>query len=171
MHTPLAAFCLLLASLPAPWSGSRLLAQAGPPGAAPDACTLVTSVDVEKVTGRPARKTPSHTTDTKGIKSYCGYRDARVRISLVSMASTAQKHVSQELLVGGYDQTKHGVAGLGDSAAIYFVPKGRSPGAFLVAHAGTRTLTIEVKADGRRPPESARPLAVDLARIALTRLD
>lgn len=171
MHTGLATLCLILASPLTPRSGSGLLAQASPSRAEPDACIVVTSTDVEKVTGRPVRKTPSHTSDLKRTQSYCGYRDARVRVSLVSKASSAQKHVSQELQVGGYDQTRHSIAGLGDSSAIYFASPGRTPEAFLVAHAGARTLTIAVKADGGRPPESARPLALELARIALARLD
>ena len=171
MQTRMAALRLVLAAFLTPVFGSTLVAQAGPPRAVPDACTLVTRADVEKVTGREAKKTPSHTAELKGTQSYCGYRDALVRISLVSKASAAQKHVSQELLVGGFDQTKHTVAGLGDSSVIYFVSKRRTPEAFLVVHAGARTLTVAVKADGGQPAESARPLAAELARVALARLD
>ena len=170
MHTRAAAVCLVLASLSMSSPRRQLAAQA-PAAGITDACLLVTSADVEKVTDRPARKTPSRLSDTRKTYSYCGYRDAKVRVTLHSRTSAAQKHVGQELEVGGFDKSRHAVAELGDSAAIYFRSKGRTPEAFLVAHAGTRTLSIAVAMPGGEPSEAARPLAVALARIALARLD
>ncbi len=107
----------------------------------------------------------------KRTQSYCGYRDARVRVTLLAKAAAGQKHVSQELEVGGFDRTRHRVAELGDSAAIYYKPKARTPEAFLVAHAGHRTLTIGIKLDEAQPSEAGRPLAVGLAKIALAKLN
>ena len=66
--------------------------------------------------------------------------------------------------------TKQAVAGVGDSAVIYFKPKGRDPAGLLVAHAGTRTLTVAVKMDAGQPSDSPRPVAAELAKVALARL-
>ena len=170
MHTTIAVFGLLLALLSMSAPQSKLAAQASV-AESTDACILVTRADVEKVTGRPARKTPSRLWDTQKTQSYCGYRDAKVRVTLHSRASAARKHVGQELEVGGFDKTQRAVAGLGDSAAVYFTPKWRPPKAFLVAHAGTRTLSIAVEMAGNQQAEAARPWAFELAKIALAKLN
>jgi hypothetical protein len=165
------AMSVILASLSMPVSGSMLAAQANASRAEPDACVLVTHADVEKVTGRRARKTPSRLSDVMKTQSYCGYRDARVRVTLNSRASAAEKHVAQELETGGFDKTGHAVAGLGDSAAVHYKPQGRTPEAFLVTYKGTRTLTIAVRMDHGQQSDAARPFAVGLAKIALAKLD
>ena len=170
MRTRMPALCLIIASLSMA-SASRLAAQDSAPTVSIDACDLVSSADVQKVTGRPARKAPSRLSDAQSTQSYCGYRDAAVRITLFSRASAAQKHVYQELEVGGFDKAKQTVAGVGDSAAIYFKPKGKSSEGFLVTYAGTRTLTIGVEVDQGQRSESARPFAVGLAKIALAKLN
>ena len=89
------------------------------------------------------------------------------QVALFSKVSASQKHVSQELEVGGFDKAKQAVAGVGDSAAIYFSARE----GFLVVYAGTRTMTIGVKVDEGQPLESARPFAVGLAKIALAKLN
>ncbi len=135
------------------------------------ACELLSNADVEKVTGRPSRKPSDPHSNVQMTYSACSFRDARVWIALSANASQALKHVEQELVVGGFDQAKHGVTGVGDSATIYFKPKGKAPAGLMVTYAGTRAVTIRVKVDEGQPSESAQPLAVGLAKIALAKLN
>ncbi len=167
METRMPALCLLIASLFMP----TLAAQPIAPVDSIHACSLLSNADVEKVTGRPSRKPPNPQSNIQMTHSACSFRDARVWIALSSNASAAQKHVEQELVVGGFDQAKHAVTGVGDSATIYFKPKGKAPGGLMVTYAGTRAVTIGVKVDEGQPSESAQPLAVGLAKIALAKLN
>jgi hypothetical protein len=167
METRMPALCLLIASLTMP----ALPAQTRAPADSMHACDLASNADVEKVTGRSSQKPPDRLSDVQKTQSFCSFREARVRIALFSRVSASQKHVYQELEVGGFDKAKHAVAGVGDSAAIYFKPKGKNSEGYLVTYAGTRTLTIGVKVDQGQLSESARPFAVGLARIALAKLN
>ena len=171
METTRPALCLAIALLSTPMPGSRSAAQSRAPADSIHACELVTNADVERVTGRPSRKPPDPLSDVQKTHSHCSFRDARVWIALSSKASAAQKHIDQELEVGGFDKGKHAVPGVGDSAAVFFKPKGKAPGGLMVTYAGTRVLTIGVKIDDGKPSESAQPLAVGLARIALAKLN
>jgi hypothetical protein len=171
MQTRTPALCLVIALLSMPTSESRLTAQTRAPADSIHACDLASNADVEKVTGRPTQKSPDRLSDVQKTQSYCSFRDARVRIALFSRVSMAHKNVNQELEVGGFDKAKQAVAGVGDSAAIYFTAKGKDPQGILVAYAGTRALRIGVKMDHGQPSESARPLAVGLAKIALAKLN
>lgn len=167
METRIPALCLILALLFMPTSASRLAAQAQAAADSIHACDLASNADIEKVTGRPSQKPGDRLSDVQKTQSFCSFREARVRIALFSKVSASQKHVSQELEVGGFDKAKQAVAGVGDSAAIYF----NAREGFLVVHAGTRTMTIGVKVDEGQPPESARPFTVGLAKIALAKLN
>jgi hypothetical protein len=162
---------VIIALFLTPLSASWLAAQTTVPTEGIHACDLLSNADVEKVTGRPSQKPPSRLSEAQSTQSYCGFRDAKVRFTLFSKLPAAQKHVYQELEVGGFDKAKHVVAGVGDSAVIYFMGTGKDPAGFLVIHTGTRTLTIGVKGDPGQPSESVRPLAVELAKIALAKLD
>ena len=171
MKARMSALGLMIALLVMPKSEAGLAAQTRPPAGSIQACDLLSNAEVEKVTGRPSRKSPSRLSDDGSTQSYCGFRDAAVRVTLFSKMSAAQKHVYQELEVGGFDKEKHAVAGVGDSAAMYFMAKGKDPAGFMVIHAGTRTLTIGVRGDQGQPSESVQPFAVGLAKIALAKLD
>jgi hypothetical protein len=171
MEARMPALGLMIALLVTPTSESRLAAQTKAPAGSIHACDLLSNAEVEKVTGRPSSKPPSRLSDAGSTQSYCGFRDAAVRVTLFSKMSAAEKHVYQELEVGGFDKAKHAVAGVGDSAAIYFTAKGKDPAGFMVIHAGARTLTIGVRGDQGKPAESAQPFAVGLAKIALAKLD
>ena len=171
METGMPSLGLVLLMLAVPSPESRLAAQPGAPADGIHACDLLSNADVEKVTGRPSRKPPDRLADVQMTHSFCSFRDARVWIAISTKVSAAQKHVYQELEVGGYDKANHAVAGLGDSAAIYFRPEGKDPRGLLVVHAGSRTLTVGVKMDAGQPSDSALPFAVGLAKVALAKLD
>ena len=171
METSMPSLHLMIALLSVPMPESSLAAQARAPADSIHACDLLSNADVEKVTGRPSQKPQDRLSDVQKTHSFCSFRDARVWIALSSRVSAAQKHVSQELEVGGFDKTKQAVAGVGDSATIYFRPKGKDPRGILVVHAGSRTLTVGVKMDAGQPSDSARPFAVGLAMIALAKLE
>jgi hypothetical protein len=170
MEARMPTLCLTIALLSVPPWGSALFAQTGPPNDPMHACNLVTKADVERVTGRASPGAPRHLWDVQQTHSQCSYRKAAVWVALVSKVSAAQKSLDQELVVGGFDRAKRAVAGVGDSAAIYFKPKGRDPEGFLVAYAGTRTLMVQVGVDDGQPSESAQPYAVELAKTALAKL-
>ena len=148
----------------------RLLAQPGWPADSIHACDLVTTADVQKVTGRSSQKPPDRYGNVQQTQSACDFGQARLWIALSFIPKAAEKHVEQELVVGGFDTAKQAVAGVGDSAVIYFKPKGRSPAGLLVAYAGTRTITVGLKMDDGQSSDSARPLAAGLAKIAVGRL-
>ena len=171
MEASMPSLCLMIALLSVPMRVSRLAAQTSAPADGIHACDLLSNTDVEKVTGRPVQKPQDRLSDVGKTQSFCSFRDARVWIALFSSTSASQKHVNQELEVGGFDKTKQAVAGVGDSAAIYFRPKGKDPRGILVAYAGDRTLTVGVKMDAGQPSDSARPFATGLAKIALAKLD
>ena len=161
------ALHLIVALLALPGSAP---VRAAPPADSVHACDLVSNAEVRGVTGRPVPRPPDRSGNVQMTHSACSFRDARVWIALSSTAKGAAKHVEQELVVGGFDMTKHTVEGVGDSAVIYFKPKGRDPAGLLVAYAGTRTLTVAVKMDAGQPADSPRPLAAKLAGIALAKL-
>jgi hypothetical protein len=171
METSTPFLCVMIALLSVPAPESKLSAQSEAPAGGIHACDLLSNADVEKVTGRPSQKPQDRLSDVQGTHSFCSFRDARVWIALFSRLPASQKHVSQELEVGGFDKTKQTVAGVGDSAAIYFRPQGQDPRGILVVHAGSRTLTVGVKMDAGDPSDSARPFAVGLAKLALAKLD
>ena len=160
------AICLLIASL----SGPTLAAQSQAPADGIRACDLLSNAEVQKVTGRTSRKLPNPLVEAKNQWSHCSYRDAKVWVGLFSRAATAQKYVDQEVVVGGLDEARHAVAGVGDSAAIYYRAKGKNPRGLLVAYAGTRALTVQVDMGSGQTSEAAQPYAVGLASIALARL-
>jgi hypothetical protein len=170
METGLAALHLVLALLGLPASPVERALQPVAPADSLHACDLVSNAEVQKVTGRPIKRPPDRSGNVQMTHSACSFREARVWIALSSTARGAAKHVEQELVVGGFDMTKQPVAGVGDSAVIHFKPKGRDPAGLLVAYAGTRTLTVAVKMEAGQPSDSARPLAADLAKVALARL-
>ncbi len=169
METKMPALSLMIALLSTP-PESRLAAQDQAPADSIHACDLVTNADVEKVTRRRTQGPPDRQSNVQKTYSSCSFRQAGVGIVLSSKASQSQKHVYQELEVGGFDRANQPVPGVGDSAAIYFKPKGKDPEGFLVTYAGTRTLTIRVKIDHGQPSASAQPFAVGLAKIALAKL-
>lgn len=147
-----------------------LAAQSKAPADGTVACDLLSNADVQKVTGRTSRKPPSPIVEAKNKWSHCNYRDAEIWVGLFPTASTAQKHVYQEIVVGGLEEVRHAVAGVGDSAAIYHRAKGKDPRGLLVAYAGRWGLTVQVDMGPRQPSEAARPYAVGLAKIALAKL-
>lgn len=166
----LTAVHLMVALLVLPTSEPVRALQAAAPADSLHACDLVSGAEVQKATGRPVKRPPNRQGNVQGTHSMCSYPDARVWVALSTTTKGAAKHVEQELVVGGFDMTKQAVAGVGDSAVIYFKPKGRDPAGLLVAHAGTRTLTVAVKMDAGQPLDSARPPAAELAKVALARL-
>jgi hypothetical protein len=170
MATRIPARFLMIASLCMPASESRLAAQVRAQADGIHACDLLSSADVRKVTGRASRKPPSPLVEAQNKWSHCSYRDAAVLVGLFSRAATAQKYVDQEVAVAGLDDARHAVAGVRDSAAIYYRAKGKDPRGLLIAYAGTRALTVQVDMDPGQPSESARPYAVALAKIALGKL-
>lgn len=170
MQTGIPALLLMTMTLCMPASETKLAAQAEAPADSVRACDLLSSADVQKVTGRTSRKPPSPLVEAQNKWSHCNYRDAAVWVGLFSRASTAQKYVNQEVVVAGLDEARHAVAGVGDSAAIYYRAKGKDPRGLLVAYAGTRALTVQVDMDPGQLSEAARPYAVGLAKIALAKL-
>ena len=161
------ALCLLMASLSVP----PLAAQSKASANGITACDLMSNADVERVTGRASRKPPSPLVEATNKWSHCSYRDAAVHVGLFPTPSNAQKYVDQEVVVGGLEDVRHGVAGVGDSAAIYYRAKGKEPRGLLVAYAGTRALTVQVDMDPGQPSEAALPRAVALAKTALRKLN
>jgi hypothetical protein len=166
MRIRMPALCLLIASLSMP----TLAAQGKAPAGGLTACDLLTSADVQKVTGRTSRKPPRPLVEARNQWSQCSYRDAAVWVGLFHTASTERGHVEQEIVVGGLDETKHALPGVGDSAAIYYRAKDQAGRGLFVTYAGTRALIVQVDMDPGQPSEAARPLAVGLAKIALAKL-
>lgn len=165
MEIRMPMLCLLIASLSMP----TLAAQSKASADGTVACDLLSNADVQKVTGRTSRKPPNPIVEAKNRWSHCNFREAEIWVGLFPTASTAQKHVYQEVVVGGLEEARHAVAGVGDSAAIYYRAKGE-PRGLLVTYRGTRGLTVQVDMDPGQPPESALPYAVQLAKIALAKL-
>jgi hypothetical protein len=165
MEIRMPALCLLMASLAVP----TLSAQGKAPGGGITACELVSKAEVEKVTGRTSRKPPSPLVEAQNKWSQCSYRDLGVHVGLLPSA-LAKNNIQQEVVVGGLDEARHPVAGVADSAAIYYRAKGMDPRGLLVTYAGTRAVTVQVDMGPGQPSESARPVAVALAKIALARL-
>lgn len=153
----------LLWALP---GGSALVAQSKD---SIHACDLATNADVEKVTGRQSTDRPSRLSTVQQTESACDFFDAAVQVALFSRRLT-QDFLHQVLDGNGFDRTRQGVAEVGDSASIYFTPKGREPEGLLVSYAGDRTLTVRVKMEQGQPSESARPYAVGLAKVAVAKL-
>lgn len=163
MKTRMPALCLLIASLSVP----TLAAQSKAPADGITACDLLSNAEVQRVTGRSSRKPPRPLVEVRNKWSHCSYRDAEVHVGLFPTASTAQKYADMEIVMGGLEEVRHAVAGVGDSAAIYYRAKGKEPRGLLVVYAGTRALTVQVTG---QPSESTRPYAVGLAKIALEKL-
>jgi hypothetical protein len=166
MEIRMPALGLVIAALSMP----ALAAQSNAPADGITACELLSNAEVDKVTDRTSRKPPSPLVEATNKWSQCSYRDAGVWVGLFHTASTGQGHVEQEIVVGGLDKTRHAVAGVGDSAAIYYRAKGEDGSGLLVTFAGTRALIVLVNMDPGQPSEAARPKAVELAKIALAKL-
>jgi hypothetical protein len=133
------------------------------------ACDLVSNAEVEKVTGRHLTDPPGRMGTVQHTESACDFWKAATQVALIS-TPLSRKTVSRIMDGNGFDQTQHALSGVGDSASIYFTPKGKEPEAFLVAYVGPRTLTVRVKMDSGQQPESAQRYAVGLAKIAAGRV-
>jgi hypothetical protein len=169
MKSRMPTLCLTVASLSLLPEGSALVAQSGPAKDTMHACDLVSNADVEKVTGRRLQDPPGRLSTVQKTQSACDFWKAAIQVALFS-TRLSQEHVNRALDGNGFDRTKHPVAGVGDSASIYFTPKGKGPEGFLVAYAGTRTVTVRVKMEPGQPSESAQPNAVGLAKLAVAKL-
>jgi hypothetical protein len=166
MHTGRSKLFLTIASLSLlPWA-PILAAQTRPPADTTHACDLATNADVEKVTGRHSQDPPGRLSTVQKTQSACDFWEAAIQVALFS-SPLSQEQVNRALDGNGFDRSKHAVAGVGDSAAIYFRGKGEEPEGFLVAYSGGRTVTVRVKMEAGQPSESARPHAVGLAKIAV----
>ncbi len=156
----------LLSLLPCP---SILAAQTRPPADTTHACDLATNADVERLTGRPSQDPPGRLSTVQKTQSACDFWEAAIQLALFS-SPLPQDQVNRPLDENGFDRSKHAVAGVGESAAIYFRAKGKEPDGFLVAYAGARTVTVRVKMEAGQPSESSQPHAVGLAKIAVAKL-
>jgi hypothetical protein len=134
MESRMPTLCLTIASLSVLPAGSALVAQSGPANTM-HACDLVSNADVEKVTGRRLQDPPGRLSTVQKTQSACDFWEAAVQIALFS-SRLSQEYVNRAVDGNGFDRTKHAVAGVGDSASIYFTPKGKDPEGFLVAYAG-----------------------------------
>ena len=161
--------CLTIVALSALPAGSVLVAQSGPTKDSMHACDLANNVDVEKVTGRRSEDPPGRLSTVQKTQSACDFWEAAVQVALFA-SRLSQEHVNRALDDNGFDRTRHAVAGVGDSASIYFTPKGKDLEGFLVAYAGARTLTVRVKMKPSQPSKSAQPHAVGLAKLAVAKL-
>jgi hypothetical protein len=148
---------------------SPLLGQSSAPKNPAHACDLVSNAEVERVTGRHLTEPPGRLGTVQHTESACDFWKAETQVALIS-TPLARKTVSRIMEGNGFDQTQHALSGVGDSASIYFTPKGKDPEGFLVAYVGGRTLTVRVKMNPGQQAESAQPYAVGLARIAAARV-
>ncbi|MFL5492749.1 MAG: hypothetical protein ACJ8DC_00040 [Gemmatimonadales bacterium] len=148
---------------------SPLFGQSSAPKDPAHACELVSNAEVERVTGRHLTEPPGRHPTVQHTESACDFWKAATQIALISIP-LSRKTVNRILEGNGFDQTQHALAGVGDSASIYFSRKGQEPEGFLVAYVGPRTLTVRVKMNPGQQPESAQPYAAGLARIAAGRV-
>lgn len=169
MESRMPTLLLMIASLCVHPSGSAVVAQSSAPKDSIHACALASNADVEKVTARPSREPPGSLSTVQKTLSGCTFWEAAIHVGLRS-SRMSQELVNRVLDEEGFDRTKHAVAGVGDSASIYFRPKGKDPEGFLVAYAGNRTVTVQVRMEAGQPLESARPHAVGLAKMAVAKL-
>jgi hypothetical protein len=160
----------VLITMTLPWlPQNRLHAQTTPARDSLHACDLATNADVAKATGRQPKRPPEKLSTVQQTESACDFYEALVQVALLTSLIPAEK--LQRVLDGnGFDRAPHPLAGVGDSATVYFRPQGGEPEAFLVAYAGTRTVTVRVQGARGKPAESARPAAVALAKVAVGRL-
>lgn len=169
MESRMPTLFLMITLFCIPPSGSALVAQSKAPGESIHACDLASNADVEKVTGRRSQDPPDRLSTVQKTQSACDFWEAAIQVALFS-SRLSQEFVNRALDGNGFDRTKHPVTGVGDSASIYFTPRGKDPEGFLVAYAGARTVTVRVKMDTGQPAESARAHAVGLAQIAVAKL-
>jgi hypothetical protein len=160
---------LLLVTLSVLPARSPLAGQSSAPQNPIHACDLVSNAEVERVTGRHLTDPPGRMGTVQHTESACDFWEAATQVALVS-TPLPHKTVSRIMEGNGFDQTQHALSGVGDSASIYFTPKGKEPECYLVAYAGPRTLTVRVKMNPGQQATSAQPYAVALAKIAAGRV-
>ena len=156
--------CALLSTAVVP----VLAAQSKPPQSQ-RACDLADNADVEKATGRHLKEPPGHLNTTRNVESACDFWDAAIQLALFPR-TLSQEYVNHAIAANGFSQTKHVVAGVGDSASIYFTASGKTPEGWLMVFARGSTIAVRVKADTGKTAESVQRPAVELAKIAVARL-
>lgn len=156
--------CVLLSTAFVP----GLAAQSKPPESQ-RACDLANNADVEKATGRHLKEPPGHLNTTRNVESACDFWDAAIQLALFPR-TLSQDYVTHAMAANGFAQPKHAVAGVGDSASIYFAASGKTPEGWLVVFARGSTILVRVKADTGKTAESVQRPAVELAKVAVSRL-
>lgn len=145
-----------------------LAAQSKPPESQ-RACDLANNADVERATGRHLKEPPGHLNTTRNVESACEFRDAAIQLALFPR-TLSQEYVNHAMTANGFSQTKHMVAGVGDSASIYFTASGKKPEGWLIVFARGSTIAVRMEADTGKTAESVQRSAVELAKMAVSRL-
>jgi hypothetical protein len=138
------------------------------------ACSLVTTAEIEKVTGTKFEKTEKpYLYNFPGGGSSCTYAHSQIQLVVYSGAGSEKKYeeyvrsnYAKMVQHGAPDMTKHPVSGVGGSA--YFMSP-RMPSAILVVHKGLNTFAVQMVAHNNNP-ESLKPTLIALAKIAATRV-
>lgn len=144
-------------------------AQSAPSAGSSHACDLATNADVGRVTGRQLKRPPERLSTVQQTESACDFYEAGVQVALLTTLMPREK-LHRALDGNGFERAGQAVTGVGDSAAVYYRPKGAEPEAFLVTYVGTRTVTVRVTMPPGETSESARPYAVALATLAAAKL-
>jgi len=137
------------------------------------ACSLITTAELEKITGKNLADQKPYLYNFPGGGSSCTYASAQIQLVVFSGVGSGKKYddyvrsnYAKMVKNGAPDMTKHPVSGVGSSA--YFMSP-RVPSAILVVSKGIHTLAISLVASNGKP-ESVKPTLIAIAKIASARL-
>lgn len=138
---------------------------------AAEACALLDSAEVERVTGQKMYGEPTPMSLKGGAGALCGFDNTQVIIFKGKDSERLWNNFLEGFGYGGVQ--KHPMPNLGDRAYSFrFVPENKyqDAGTFIVVLNSERTFAVSVSAEEGEPPQSTEAKAVELAKIVLTKL-